>query len=365
MKNISSAALILSCSLTMTLPAVTYAADSMPARSVNADNGQIIFLDKDGLKCTLPLPPPTQGRIWQYELYNLGNGCVNNRAQSVVFTHIPSATKILLTDTSYCSKTLSPENPNEFDKNAYWIELRTTKNFFTSPEDSPLTLETIANTAKNKIVVPGLQMLDNEIRGGVNALVNSLSCVRITTSAPNITPAASPPIQLSKQEWRVAGDYLKYKLTCEQDEVVADIKRTGGNDYKQLISCQKILHGTTPLKVTNDIWSPYAVWPTYTHAAFTCPSESVITGLEANSGETSYRVRCSEIRDTNNNIMMVVSDPTWVRNPNNQSSCTDNKVLIGERFQHEQGEDNFPFHRCATVSYPSSTSTSTSIQPTP
>lgn len=356
MKNFTIATCILSCSLTLILPAGVNAADPEPAQNTNDDYGTIILLDKDNKSCTIALPPPTTGRVWEYDFDLSSRGCKDNTAAKIIFSNIPSATKILLTDTSFCAKKLDPENADYFFKSTFWVELKSTKNNFSTPYDPPLTLDTIASTAKNKIITPGLQMLDKELSDSAHSLFQSLSCIRITTSAPNI-PTSPLPVQLSEPVWEDAGSYFSYIKTCGPNEVIGDIKLTEGNNKRTLITCQKVLHNSIPLSITNGSWKDAEI--INYHAKSMCTEDSVITGLEHAYDRGFFKFRCGKIHDQNNNNMIVVNDSSWPYNPTISDSCPGNKVLVGERVRYFPGFSAPVLQRCATLIYPVATPTQT------
>ncbi|MEB0208011.1 hypothetical protein [Pseudomonas sp. CCC3.1] len=356
MKNFTIATCILSCSLTLILPAGVNAADPEPAQNTNDDYGTIILLDKDNKKCTIALPPPTTGRVWEYDFDHIGLDCEDNTAEKIIFTNIPSATKILLADTSFCARKLAPKDHLDFFKSTFWVEFKTTKNHFSTPYDPALTLETIAIPAKNKIVTPGLQMLDKELFDGVHSLRESLSCIRITTSAPNIPPSPLP-VQLSEPAWEDAGSSFSYIKTCDPNEVIGDIKLTEGDNRRTLITCQKVLHNSIPLSVTNESWKKGEIHNN--NVKLVCDEDSMITGIEHSQGRHLFKVRCGKVHDNNNNNMIVVNDSSWGLNPPTSESCPGNQVLVGERVRYDSGVPFTAYHRCATLIYPVATPTQT------
>ncbi|MFP3514892.1 hypothetical protein SB766_01605 [Pseudomonas sp. SIMBA_077] len=295
----------------------------------------------------------------------MGNGCVNNRSEKIYFTNLPSATKILLTDANTCSKTLDEHNINDFFKNTFWIELRITKDKASIAIDTPLTLQTIAAKIKNdpegkaqgKIVVPGVQILDSNIPSGADAVFDSLSCIRITTSAPN-NPVQPASIDLGKAEWRDVDtdSNLAFEIECAVNEVLTGVIRNPNDPGLKIrqIRCQPLIQNGKTLEVTDNHWEPAAVWPIDTHATRSCKPDQVVTGLNAVPKSTRYRVKCGTVSDPSNKSLIVIPDSAW--QAIGTTTCTDSKVISGFRFFHMPG---FPppfdlnsYVNCASVKGP-------------
>lgn len=122
------------------------------------------------IPCSIPTPNGPVGEVWTYAFMAQKSPCKNDDAESIELESLPSAARILLTDSRMCDTS---------SDNDFWIELRTTTKSTTA---SALRLDDIMTFPKGAIIAPGLKLVDY-YREGSETAINKLSCVRITTSS--------------------------------------------------------------------------------------------------------------------------------------------------------------------------------------
>lgn len=148
--------------------------------------GYMIVRDKDNNACTLAAPAEGSGDTKTYNLTIPANKCENYSIRSMELYNLPSSTKILMTDSSDCSKQLWNSNGHRF-----WLELITRHKATSVPD---MEIQAIGTFQANQMVVPGLQLTGIEFIGNSEALRDNLSCVRFTASSFYVppTPASQP-----------------------------------------------------------------------------------------------------------------------------------------------------------------------------
>ncbi|MCJ8205292.1 hypothetical protein [Pseudomonas sp. RGM2987] len=134
--------------------------------------GTIILRDKDNAICSLPVPEPGQSKGYSFVNAPLQCEGWNKRARTLELAEVPSATRIILSDSVDCGR---------YSSNS-WLVLKTRKK---QTNTSIIAIEYLTTFQKDAIIEPGLQMIDLQIK---TEFRDKVSCVHITTSAAPPSP---------------------------------------------------------------------------------------------------------------------------------------------------------------------------------
>lgn len=133
--------------------------------------GRITFRDKDKIPCSLPVPNGPLREVATYMLNAALTPCYSDKQTSIELQNVPSATRILLTDSYACDKVA---NVNDI----FWIELVTIEKSVTM---SQINIDELLGFSPGEIVAKGLKLVGYD-HYGAKPIGETLSCVAITNS---------------------------------------------------------------------------------------------------------------------------------------------------------------------------------------
>ena len=367
----TSKTLLFSCWLSMGLPSLSIAAPLPQPSEVN--NGTVVLYDKDNTPCTLTAPPKSTGASLQYEFTrpDYSAGCTNNSARTLAIYEMPSATTIKLSDGRACSDTPYEGNADVY-KNKYSVELKITRNPTTTPEKH-IDLLQLKTYKEGQIIKPGVLLVKKNIPEDMvdKELMDSVSCVSITASKPNILPPDD--IALGKRGaifvGMPSGDFIDFK--CFPNTVLKGLNHSHNMPvHGTLYTCATVNKLDKTYTTANETRSPAAK---ETGTEFVCPRNKVITGRRimkqssaVHSGLMEYY--CANVINDKQEIMDVHLSNFWERpvyQTRDSFECPDNLVMVGRYTYTDLIIENEVAYRCASLKNPVTLTPTNATQPTP
>lgn len=133
--------------------------------------GMITFRNKEDIPCSIPVPNGPLREVATYMLSAALSLCASDKQTSIELQNLPSATRILLTDSYACDKVA---NVNDI----FWIELVTIEKSVTM---SQINIDEFLGFSPGEIVAKGLKLVGYD-HYGAKPIGERLSCVSITNS---------------------------------------------------------------------------------------------------------------------------------------------------------------------------------------
>lgn len=301
-------------------------------------DGSVSFAKQNNLPCTLLAPPGGSGATWQYELEGNKERCEDNLQDFIVFTGLPSAARILLTDSPTCSTVPSEDN-------GFVFVIQTTKKVSTTPER--IQIHHLADYAEDKIFHPGFLMITNK-RFNQAQIHSRLSCVSITVSSEKIMP--NKDVVLNRDNWSTGQVEKDSDYTCEGNRVMV-----GRKHYEDREGATQYLCATASGQPAYLLKDREEAVMKETDSFFMCPKNKVMTGrkyqwVNDNAQEidrTTYR--CATLTNADGQIVNQVrgqwSEP--VKERNSTTTCEPNQVMVGR--WHTGDQEGHTRIRCATL----------------
>lgn len=302
--------------------------------------GFISVVDEHEQLCFLPVPSAGSGLTRRYEFTADGSPCsgLNDRAWSVMFEDLPSATEILLTDSRTCKTTGSSETIGKF-----WVKLRTTKKVTITEE---IQLPFFFRFANNKLIKPGLLLVDKHLQGDSVDALDALSCITVTTSRAT-RPKPVEPITFTDLRYEQVTEHSS-KFKCGENRVMLGREASGTEKPTVRYLCGVPMQGTREVVLKNQKMSPSGMHGV-THE-YVCPLNTLMTGREQDGdhlGESRYW--CAEAWIGEERLEVLTLDHWW--GPHTESghafSCTGNTVMAG--MSRYGREDTKTWYRCASL----------------
>lgn len=284
-------------------------------------DGSISFSKENNVSCTFQAPPNGSGATWQYELAGNKERCEDNYQDFIVFTGLPSATRILLTDSPTCST-----EPGE--DNGFVFIIKTTKKMSTTPER--IQMHHLGDYAEDKIFHPGFMMVTRKLYK--QAQIHSrLSCLQITVSSEKIMPDKDV-VTLPDTNWSPGQEESKSDYTCAGNTFMVGRKHYGDRDGQTQYLCAGVSGGAG-----YKIIDPESQQIGEFNSSYTCPKNKIMIGrkYEYRSDEgliverTTYR--CATLVNPDGQIVNQVRGQ-WtdaVDEENSTTRCEPNQVIVG------------------------------------
>ncbi|MDR6714644.1 hypothetical protein J2W83_004280 [Pseudomonas hunanensis] len=323
----------------------------MTAHAAPTQAGNIVLFDKDNKTCTLEVPAGASGKTWQFDLNTVGSSCYNVLPRQIQLTNLPSATQILMTDAYWCNEATEPQD--SYDSKDHWIKLRTTR--------QPTSTEAYGihdwyAQSNGSIITPGLQLLDKYTRSGTPQY-DTLSCIRVTTSAGPDTPVF-PTASVGSRSWGDSKEEADSKITCEGNTVMTGRNHRGDERGQTKHECGVVSQDGNAAVVGTRGWSikfsesdrvGNNEWDEGYY--FSCPLNQVMTGREHwgdENGDTRYE--CAPL--TVNGRQLDVTPGDWSAGMNETDSehkCAQDQVMVGRWHRGDENTKGSTRYRCATV----------------
>ncbi|MNI06402.1 hypothetical protein D3C73_593810 [compost metagenome] len=302
-------------------------------------DGTISFSKENNVSCTFRVPPTGSGATWQYELAGNKERCEDNNQDFIVFTGLPSATRIVLTDSPTCDT-----EPGE--ENGFVFIIKTTKKMSTTPQR--IQMHHLGDYAEDKIFHPGFLMVTKKLYK--QAQIHSrLSCLQITVSSEKIMPdkdvVVTPDTEWSAGQVEIDSDY-----TCEDNKFLVGRIHYQDRQGKTQYLCATA--GGLPAYTLTDRVEEVV---RETNSYYMCPKNKIMTGrkyqwVNDNAQEidrTTYR--CATLKNADGDIVNQVrgqwSEP--VKERDSTTSCEPGQVMVGRA--HTGDHEGHTRIRCATL----------------
>ncbi|OAI94189.1 hypothetical protein [Pseudomonas putida] len=301
--------------------------------------GYITVYDQEQQYCFVPVLKAGSGATRVYDFRAGGAGCynLNDKAWSIAFEDLPSATEILLTDNSTCTTSGTDVAVGKF-----WIKLKTTRKVTIT---EIMQLPYFFRFTQNTIIKPGLLLVDSYLKGSSTDALNALSCIRITTSRATLPKPTVPISQIDQNVQWVDWDQ-GFTFHCGGNRVLLGRAHFGDEEDPNEFRCGTPMQGETAITLRNHKTAATHEFRHY----FVCPVNTVMTGHEHDGderGETRYT--CAEAWAGDTPLYVLPDDfrtPSLEEN-HHRFACGGDKVLIGRAHWHDElGET---WYQCGTV----------------
>lgn len=239
--------------------------------------GYVTPQDSNNAYCNIPVPAAGTGLTRRYEFSADGSPCKDlmNKARSITFENLPSATEILLTDSNSCKTTGESETIGKF-----WIKLRTTKKVST-----PGTMQMSYAFAhpNNTVILPGMLLVDKYLKGDSTDALDALSCVTITTSRATL-PKPVEPITFTDLRYERVHE-LDSKIECTGNRVLLGRGHKGDAYTSTEYLCGTPMQGNREVQLKNQKKSPSLHGHTH---EYVCPMNTLMTGRDGDSTRETF-----------------------------------------------------------------------------
>lgn len=324
-----------------------------PDTSLRSTGGYIQLRDgsaDNAITCNLPVGGTGSGQTLVYSLYADSNPCrsLDDKADWIYFSELPSATRITLTDNDTCYTGTDSSKRGKF-----WVKLKTTLKM-TSPEN--MSMQYFFSQNIGSLIKPGLLLEDRYLEGDAGNALDSLGCVKVITSRSTL-PKPVGPISATPQEWYDVGHEQSHDFQCGNDRWALVGRKHYGDEYLQgrtWYKCASASQNSTPVVFKNHRRTESYMTGEHNNndfvLRFTCPVNTVMTGREHYGDENGYdHYTCAEawVGETR---LEVVADDTWgprQETENAEYVCPDSKFLIG--YSQYGDENGHEFYRCGTI----------------